>query len=77
MLRELVKESRDRDYLHDQLVSIYLPAFQAFPIGLVQVARFPRVWEKLRVEVMGQGDVQLTFEVLKSMQYLQCVDQRK
>lgn len=77
MLRELVKESQDRDYLRDQLVSMFLPAFQAFPMGLAdvlfQVARAPHVWTKLRAETMVLGDVQLTFEVLKSMQYLQCV----
>lgn len=47
MLRELVKKLQDRDLLRDQLVSIFLPAFQAFSIGLAdivfQVARAPRV----------------------------------
>ena len=77
MLRELVKNSQDRDFLRDQLVSIFLPAFQAFPIGLAdiifQVARAPRVWLKLRAEALELGDIQLTFEVLRSMGYLQCV----
>jgi len=77
MLRELVKKSQDRDFLRDQLVSIFLPAFQAFPIGLAdivfQIARAPRVWLKLRTEALELGDIQLTFEVLRSMEYLQCV----
>ncbi|KAL9633074.1 MAG: hypothetical protein Q9164_004916 [Protoblastenia rupestris] len=77
LLQELVKESQDREYLCDQLVSIFLPAFQAFPIGLAdvlfQVARVPRVWAKLRAEALDLGDIQLTFEVLKSIPYLQCV----
>ena len=77
LLHELVKESQDRDFLRDQLVSIFLPTFQALPIGLAdvifQVARVPRVWMKLRAEALELGDIQLTFEVLKSMRYLQCV----
>lgn len=77
LLQELVKESQDREFLRDQLVSIFLPTFQALPIGLAdvffQVARVPRVWKKLRAEALELGDTQLTFEVLKSMRYLQCV----
>lgn len=46
MLRELVKKSQNRVFLRVQLVSIFLPAFQAFPIGLAnivfQIARAPR-----------------------------------
>ena len=77
LLQELVKESQDREFLRDQLVSIFLPTFQALPIGLIdiffQVARAPRVWKKLRAEALELGDIQLTFEVPKSMRYLQCV----
>ena len=76
MLQELVQVSQDREFLRDQLVSIFLPAFQALPIGLADVlflvARSPRVWAKLRAEALSLGDIQLTFEVLKSMRYLQC-----
>jgi len=77
MLRELVEKSQDRNFLRDLLVSIFLPAFQAFPIGLAdvvfQVARAPRVWLKIRAEALELGDIQLTFEVLRSMEYLQYV----
>ena len=31
------------------------------------------MFAKLRAEVLEMGDVALTFEVLKSMKYLQCV----
>lgn len=77
LLKELVKVSDDRIWLRDQLTSILLPAFQALPFGLAdvlfQVARTPRVWTKLRWEALQIGDIKLTFEILKSMQYLQCV----
>lgn len=77
MLPELVKISRDRDFLRDQLVSICLPAFQALPIGLADIlfhiARSPRVWTTLRAEAIKLGSRQLSLETLKSMEYLQCV----
>ena len=77
LLHELVKESQDHEFLRDQLVSIFMPAYQALPIGLAgiffQIARAPHVWVKLRAEALALGEVPLTFEVLKSMQYLQCV----
>ncbi len=77
MLRELVKETQDRHFLRNQLLTVFLPMYQAAPFGLsniiFQVARAPESWAKLRAEALGLGNTPLTFEVLNSMKYLQCV----
>ena len=77
MLRELVKESQDRHFLRNQLLTVFLPMYQAAPFGLsdifFQLARSPNTWLKLRAEVLELGDTPLTFESLSSMTYLQCV----
>lgn len=77
MLRELLKETQNRHFLRNQLTTVFLPMYQAAPFGLgdifFQLARAPGTWAKLRAEALEMGDTQLTFEVLKSMTYLQCV----
>lgn len=77
VLHELIDHSRDPHYIRDQLLSIFLPLHNASPIGIgdlfFQMSRAPGVFAKLRAEVMEFGEVALTFEVLKSMKYLQCV----
>ena len=77
VLHELTKESQDPLYIRDQLLSVFLPLHNGTPIGIsdlfFQVARTPEVFAKVRAEVLEMGDVELTFEALKSMKYLQCV----
>lgn len=77
MLAELVKETQDRHFLRNQLMSVFLPIYQAAPFGLgdifFQLARAPASWAKLRADALGMGNTQLTFDALKSMTYLQCV----
>lgn len=76
MLHELVKDTQDRRFLRDQLLNIFLPARDSSAIGLSDLfsnlARHPKVWRKLRSEV-SQIDQPLTFDLLKSLKYLQCV----
>ncbi len=77
MLHELTVQSQDRLFIRDQLLSVFLPLHNGSPIGIsnlfFQIARRPEVFQKLRAEVIEMGDVALTFEVLKSMKYVQCV----
>lgn len=77
VLSELAKQSEDPLYVRDQLLSVFLPLHNSGPIVIsdlfFQVARTPGVYTKLRAEVLEMGEVELTFEVLKSMKYLQCV----
>ena len=76
MLHELLKDTKDRKFLRDQLLNVFLPARDSSSIGLsdlfFHLARNPRVWTKLRSEAL-EIDQELTFDVLKSMEYLQCV----
>jgi hypothetical protein len=77
ILHELVEGSQDRHFIRDQLISLFLPFHNASPIGiadlLFQVARAPGAWTRMREEVQSVGDVPLTFELLKSMIYIQSV----
>ena len=77
VLSELMDQSKDRLYIRDQLLSVFLPLHNSGPIVIsnifFQVARAPEVFAKLRAEVIEIGDVELTFEILKSLKYLQCV----
>ena len=77
VLRELVDLSEDPLYIRDQLISLFLPLHNGTPIGISylfsQMSMAPTIYAKLRAEVLELGDVALTFEVLKSMKYVQCV----
>lgn len=77
LLQELVKETHDHKYIRDQLLSVFLPIHNASPIGIsdlfFQLARHPEVWEGLRKESLDIGDQPLTFELLKSMKFLNSV----
>ena len=76
MLHELVKDTQDRRFLRDQLLNVFIPARDSSAIGLSDIffnlARHPEVWRKFRSEVL-EIDQPLTFDLLKSMNYLQCV----
>lgn len=75
-LHELVKETKDRQFIRDQIISLFFPARDAIAIAIsdlfFQLARTPRVWTKLRAEVLSHNGP-MTFENLKSMKYLQAV----
>lgn len=77
LVRELVKETHDHKYIRDQLLSVFLPIHNASPIAIsdvfFQLARHPGVWEELRKESLEVGNQPLTFELLKSMRFLNCV----
>ncbi|KAL8688494.1 MAG: hypothetical protein Q9218_005613, partial [Villophora microphyllina] len=76
MLDELVNRLDDRQEIRDQLINIFLPARDATAIGLSGVlfllARHPRVWQKLRAEILPEKDP-ISFETLKSLQYMRFV----
>lgn len=75
-LHELVKETSDRQFIRDQIISLFFPARDASAIAIsdlfFQLARNPGVWTKLRSEVLNHEEP-LTFESLKTMKYLQAV----
>lgn len=79
VVSELIKETTDRKFLRDQLISLFFPSRDATGIGLsglfFNLARHPHVWTTVREEVMASSGLEqpLTFEKLKSMRYLQSV----
>ena len=71
---QLVYETQDRNFLRDQLLNVFFPARDTSAIGAGCVffilARNPEAWKNLRNDVANiKGPV--TFELLKSMKYLQ------
>lgn len=77
ILHEFVKEERDRYFLRNQLLNVFLPARDSASIGISDVffnlARHPDVWARLREELKRWQDRPMCFEVLKEMKYLQAV----
>lgn len=76
MLDALVDALQDRKDIRNQICNIFLPARDATGIGLSSViflvARQPRVWQKLRAEVLSvKGPI--TQEILKSLNYMRFV----
>ena len=76
LLHELLKVSRDKLFIRNELLSIFMPARDgtAFGLGTIffQLARNPQVWTKLRAEVLD-APRPFTFASLKAMPYLQAV----
>lgn len=77
MVGELVKETQDRDSLRHQIMNLFFPARDSTAIGVsnvfFQLARHPRVWDKLREEVVNTAPGALSIELLNSMKYLRNV----
>jgi cytochrome P450 len=77
LLKELVKVTDDRRTIRNELMNVFFPARDTAAILLSNVlfllARHPEKWDKLRSEVVSIGDQKLTFELLKSMKYMQAV----
>jgi cytochrome P450 len=77
LLKELVRTTDDRRVIRNELMNVFFPARDTAAILLSNVlfllARHPEKWDKLRAEVLGIGDQKLTFELLKSMKYMQAV----
>lgn len=77
LLDELVSTTSDKNELRNQALNLFLPArdttASAISFIFFHLARNPRVWEKLRDEVMEISDIPLTFDILKTMKYLKHV----
>ena len=78
LAHELVEQTTDMNNVRHQLLNVFLPAHEAVGVALTNVffnlARNPRVYQKLREEILRAGDqAEWTFERLKSLKYLQHV----
>jgi cytochrome P450 len=76
---QLVNETQDRKFIRDQLMSVWIGSQDTSGLGACSIifflARYSKVWTKLRSEVLEQLGVDraITFEDLKSIKYLQSV----
>ena len=79
LTHELLKETKNREDVRNQLLNVFLPAHDATGVALTNVffnlARNPATYAKLRREILNaEGDqTDWTFERLKSLRYLQYV----
>lgn len=77
LLNELAKVSDDRLYIRNEVPNVFFPGRDTAAVftgnTIFLLARHPEIWKKLRTEVLALGDQKLTFELLKSMKYMQWV----
>ena len=77
LLRELVKQTDDKEYIRSELENIFFPARDTAAMltsnVIFMLARRPDVWDKLREEVLAIEDKELTFGLLKSLKYVHAV----
>lgn len=77
LLDEMAKVTKDTTDLRYQILSVFLAGHEATAVALGSIffhlARNRAIWDRLRSEVKAVGNAPLTFELLKSMQYLRYV----
>ena len=77
LLQELAKETDNPVELRSQIIHVFLAGHDstATTVGnaIFYLCRHQETWHKLRAEVLAVGNSKLTFELLKTMQYLQYI----
>ena len=76
-IKELAKNVSDPVFLRDNLLAVFTAGHESTAILLSNIlfltSRRPDVWKKLREEALEVEDETITFELLKSLRYLQHV----
>lgn len=77
LVDEAVKATKDRYTLRSLILSVFSPAHDGAAIALSNAffhfARHPRVWNKLRKEILRDKDQFITYELLNTYTYLKSV----
>lgn len=77
LLDEMAKVTEDEMDLRYQILNVFIAGHESTAIALSSIffhlARTPMAWQRLRSEVVAIGTAPLTFESLKSIQYLRYV----
>ena len=77
LVDEAAKLTTDRYTLRSLILSVFSPAHDGAAVALSNVffhlARHPRVWHKLRTEVIKDASQPITYELLNSYTYLKNV----
>ncbi|KAF2661086.1 cytochrome P450 monooxygenase [Lophiostoma macrostomum CBS 122681] len=75
LINQMAKQSQDKKALRSEILAVFMPGRDSTGHALSNVfhvlARRPDIYQTLRQEVLGCGDAELSFELLKSMKYLQ------
>ncbi len=77
LLDEMAQVTKDPEYLRHQILNVFLAGHESTAVALGSIffhlARNRAVWDRLRSEVKALGNAPLTFELLKSIEYLRYV----
>ncbi|KAI1817470.1 cytochrome P450 [Poronia punctata] len=77
LIDEMAKTTQDRLTLRFQMQNVFTPAHDGAAVTLsnafFHLSRKPEVWEKLREEILPTKDVPITYDLLKTYQYLKNV----
>ena len=77
LLDEMAKHTHDGNDLRSQIIAVFMPARESTGLALSNIfhllARHPKVYERLREEVLPTWNDPITFEMLKSMRYVQWI----
>lgn len=77
LVDEAAKLTTDRYTLRSLILSVFSPAHDGAAVALSNIffhlARHPRVWNKLRAEIMSNASDPITYDLLNSYTYLKNV----
>ncbi|KAI9685579.1 MAG: hypothetical protein M1822_004437 [Bathelium mastoideum] len=73
-LLDLARQTQDRRYLRNQLLAVFMAGHESTAVlvedAIYELARHPEVWDRARAEALGLAGKPLTFELVRSQQYL-------
>ncbi|TVY82546.1 Cytochrome P450 monooxygenase lepH [Lachnellula suecica] len=74
LVDEMAKATQDRLTLRFQMQNVFTPAHDGAAVtlsnALFHLSRNPKVWSKLRAEILPTKDSTMTYDLLKTYQYL-------
>lgn len=74
LVDEMARDTQDKLTLRSHIINVFSPAHDGAGLTLsntmFHLARHPKVWEKLREEVLPTANETLTYELLNSYRYL-------
>jgi len=73
-LNEMAAHISDHEFIRNNVLAVYVAGHESTAILLSNLmfitSRYPEVWEKLRQEALAVQHQPVTFELLKSLRYL-------
>ncbi|KAF2229176.1 cytochrome P450 [Viridothelium virens] len=73
-LLDLARQTQDKRYLRNQLLAVFMAGHDSIAVlvedAIYELARHPEVWSRARAEALALAGKPLTFESVRSQQYL-------